>query len=92
MVANSGQADTPSRVRCSSSDCTLVLLEDAVARVVDREQIRVHGIALSMARAPRLLEPNFHGLILRRGFQQATRIEKVCEMRTLVAPECCFTC
>lgn len=44
-----------------------------------------------MARAPRLLEPNVQGLILHRGFQQATRIEKVCEMRALVTPECCFT-
>src|ERR1700735_4833597 len=38
----------------------LVLLECGVAGVVDREQVWVDGIALGMAHALRLLEPNLH--------------------------------
>jgi hypothetical protein len=38
----------------------LVSLKDAVAGIVDREQVRIYGVALRMANALRLFEANFH--------------------------------
>src|ERR1700730_2190759 len=37
----------------------LVGFEDAVAGIIDREQVRIHGIALRMTNTLRLLETNF---------------------------------
>src|SRR5208337_1530486 len=38
----------------------LALLEDGIAGVIDREQLRVDGVALGVAYALRLLEANLH--------------------------------